>query len=292
MKTKIQAARLLASFQLIFSVLIAAAIIYGYVTYRSSLGQFTQALASSIGSVSNVVGMTAETIETKQSLIASGKQTLIASRALIKELKTAALNQTRQAPQLADSIRSASALTTRLGDTLSSVGDGLMLLVPTGLEMNGLRPIVVMTRPLKSQGQLLMADAQNIKIVGSGLLALSDTIANDGARLGAAFAVTGEQALRLLEETEKTLDGLQGNDLPKALQEMKSTSENLRNVSQQVNVAGNISMTFLVFGLLLSGWCFLNSLSHLLMINQYAGSAVRPAAPQTRIDSLPLKSDA
>lgn len=279
LQAKIQVARFLATFQLIFSVLIAATIVYGYVAYRSSFGQFTQALASSISSVSNVVGITAETIETKQSLITSTKQALVASRALVKELNAAALNQTRQAPQLADSIRSASMLTTRLGDTLSSVGDGLMFLVPTGLEMNGLRPIVVMTRPLKSQGQLLLTDARDIKTVGSGLLALSGTIANDGAKLGAAFAVTGEQALRLLEETEITLDGLQRTDLPKALQEMKSTSENLRNVSQQVNLAENISVAFLVFGLLLSGWCFLNSLSHLLTINRHAGSAVIPVVP-------------
>jgi hypothetical protein len=291
LKTKTQIARFLASIQLIFSILIAAAIIYGYMNYRSSLGQFIQALATSINSVSNVVGVTAETIETKQSIVTSTKQTLIASRALLKELNAAALNQTRQAPQLAESIRASSLLAARLSDTLNSVGDGLMLLVPTGLEMQGFRPIVVMTRPLKNHGLLLMEDAQNIKKFGNGLLALSGTIGNDGARLGAAFVVTGENALRLLDETEKTLDGLQENELPKALQAMKSASENLRKISQRISVTEDISMAFLIFGLLLSGWCFLNSLSHLLTINLHAGTASIPVVPQPRIDSLPSRSE-
>lgn len=272
---KTKAARLLALLQLVCSALLAASIVYGYATYRSSLGQFTEALSASIVSVSNVVGRTAETVESKQSVIESSKQTLLAFSALVKQLNTSALSQARQGPQLAESLRSASALVERLGDTLNSIGEGLMFSAPTGWEMEGLRPIVVMTRPLKNQGQLLLTDAQNIKAVGTSLLNASGTIANDGAKLGTAFVAMGEQTLRLLEETVKTLDRLQGNDLPVALQEMKSTSENLRNVSQQMKIASDISISLLIFGLLLSVWCFLNSLSHLMLIKQYENNPDR-----------------
>lgn len=262
-------ARFLGWLQLIISVMLATLIFFGYLTYRVPLGQFIESFATSIASISKVVGMTAETLETRQILIVNTKQTLIATRILIKELNATALTQTNQAPIYAASARDASTVLDSIGDVVNSIGDGLMFSAPTSLQMEGIRPVIVMSRPLEPQGQLLKTKALAVKGLGSSLLNASNAIESDGAKLGKAFMATTDQALKLLDETEKTLDRLQENDLPKALQEMKSTSENLRNISQEVvNIGGSIVIVFLAFGLLLSGWCFLNSLTLLMIANQ------------------------
>ena len=49
--------------------------------------------------------------------------------------------------------------------------------------------------------------------------------------------------------------------MPQAIAEMKSASESLHSASRQVNLAGHLGLVLLIAGLLLSGWCFLNSLS-------------------------------
>ncbi len=272
---KTQATQLLCWLQLLFSVLLATSIVYGYLNYRISLGQFIESLAATVSSISDVVGRTAETVETKQSLVASTKQTIAATRRLIKELNASAANQAKLAPQYANDLQSAANLAVRLGDALSAVGDGFMFSAPTSVQLEGIRPVILMSRPLEKQGQLLKTNAQEIKAVGSGLLNFSSAIANDGAKLGAELVATSQQALNLLEETEKTLDRLQGSDLPKALQDMRSTSGNLRKISQDVSIAGSIGTTILVFGLLLSGWCFLNSLNLLMLAKRHSTDSVR-----------------
>ena len=87
----------------------------------------------------------------------------------------------------------------------------------------------------------------------------------DAKGMGAALNETSAQALKVTTEIEKTLDRLKAQDLPKALANLKATSENLQSISRSVDLAGNIGEALLVIGLLLSVWCFLNSLSIIAM---------------------------
>jgi methyl-accepting chemotaxis protein len=268
--------KLIATFawlQLFISIALAATVIWGYTTYRASLGQFTQSVAASIVAVSNVVGRTAETIEAKQSLLGQASKTLFATRNLVKELQVTAENQARIAPQYAEGVRAASDTVGKLSVTFQSIGDGMMFTAPTGIEWHGMKPIVVKSRPLEKPAQSLKAHAQNFKAVSESLLGVSATIGRDGKNLSLAFRATSEQALKLLEETEKTLGRLKSNDLPKALVDLRETSENLRNVSNQVSVVGNVSEVFLIVGLLLAGWCFFNSLGLMLLNSKSVGSS-------------------
>ena len=251
--------------QLFISIALAATVIWGYMTYRASLGQFAQSVAAFIVAVSNVVGRTAETIEAKQSLIDQTGKTLLATRDLIKQLQVSAYNQANNAPQYAAGVRAVSDSVGKLGVTVGSIGNGLMFEAPTSIQWQGIHTKIIKTRPLQNQALEFKAHAQNIKVLSATLLAVSDTIGRDGKNLSLSFMATSEQALKLLEETERTLGRLKSNDLPKALVDLRDTSENLRNVSKQVGVVGNVSEVFLVVGLLLAGWCFFNSLGLMLL---------------------------
>ena len=115
-----------------------------------------------------------------------------------------------------------------------------------------------------------MARAKDFKVVSDSLLAVSTTVGQDGTKLSLAFIATSQQVLKMLEETEKTLGRIKSNDLPNALVDLRRTSENLRSVSEQVNLGGSLSKALLAVGLLLAGWCFFNSLSTLMLINTRA----------------------
>lgn len=275
----------LAWLQLIFSILISGSIVYGYLTFRAGLEQFANALSSSIVSVSEVVGMTAETMDARGDLVEHTKKMLSVSRSLVKELNKMALNQATLMPQYVESVRAVSAIANSLSHILDSVGDKLTFAVPTGVTMHGIRPELVMSHPLALQANELKLRAADIGALSANMTHISASLAKDGGTLGPAVMATTEQALSLLDESAKSLDRLQSHDLPKALMEMRSTSKNLRSMSQQVNAASRIGIVGLVFGLLLSGWLFLNSLSTLVLANQYPVEALNRPTIQTGSDA-------
>lgn len=256
----------LAWAQLITSLLLASAIVWGYVRYQPSLRQFIQSVAASIGAVSNVVLRTAETIETRRDLLEQAGQMVVATRSLVNELRVAAESQAKMGPQYADGLRSASKAAGKLGGSLDSMGDGLVRLsLPAGIRMEGMKPVFVMANPLAYKGQELKDGARDIKMVGESLAGISDALSRDAKNVTAAFVVTTEQALKVLVEIEKTLAQLRSQDLPKAMADLKTTSENLRNIGAQIDMVGNAGLLFLVVGLLLAGWCFLHSLAALML---------------------------
>jgi len=251
----------LAYAQLAFSTLFAATAIFGYVAFRTTLGQFTRSLAATIVSTANVIGQTAETVQTKQSLFDDALATLVSSRKVIEELRVSAQNQTTSAPKYAEGLRVTSEILTGTGDAYSKLGDGLMFSMPTSIQLEGIKPVLVMSKPLEKTGQSMKADAQSLKVLAGSLLAVSTSLAKDSKNLTSAITDTSDNAIKLLNETEKTLTSLRSLNMPQAIAEMKSASENLHSASRQVNLAGHFGLVLLIAGLLLSGWCFLNSLS-------------------------------
>jgi hypothetical protein len=238
------------------------------------LGQFFHAVADSIGAVSNVVGRTAETVEARQGLIVQTGKLLVSTRALLVELRVSAENQAKTLPQSAEGMRAASDVSRKLGSTLQSLSDGLLFSVPTSIEMNGMKPVVKMSRPLEKDAQFFKTLAQDIKTASQTLLDISVTMGRDGKNLSAAFITTSQDALRVLDEAERILGRLNTQDLPKALQDLRATSENLRAISEKVDIASDIGKVLLAVGLLLALWCALNSVSTLMLANAL------PAAPK------------
>ncbi len=261
---------LLAWLQIFVSLLLASVIVWGYEAYQTSLGKFAHLATAAIGAVSNVVVRTAETVEAKRDLLDQTAQMFVVTRRLIDELKVAVVNQERIAPQYAEGIHSASSLAAKLGGTLASIADRLSLEMPTGISMEGARPKVTMSRPLEKQAQALRQNAQGIKVVSESLLGIAATISRDGQNLSSAFIATSDQALKVIAEAEKALGRLRTQDLPKAIEDLKATSENLRQISTQVEIVGNLGLILLIVGLLLAGWCFLHSVGMLMLANSKA----------------------
>lgn len=73
-------------------------------------------------------------------------------------------------PQYAGHIRAASEVSGKLGGTLQSVSEGLLFSVPTSIEMDGMKTVVKMSRPLEKHAQDLKTQAQDIKAVSQTLL--------------------------------------------------------------------------------------------------------------------------
>lgn len=234
--------------------------------YQATLGQFVHSVAESIGAVSNVVSRTAETVDARRDLLDQTSQMLVVTRNLVKELRVATENQTKLGPQYAEGLHSASVVTGKLGNSMESLGEGMSRLsVPAGIQMVGMKPVVVMSQPMAKKGQELKDNAREIKAISAGLSGLSETLTHDAKNLSSAFVATTDQALLVLGEVEKTLARIKTQDLPKAIADLKSTSENLRSVSAQVDMVGNVGLILLIVGLLLATWCFLHSVGALML---------------------------
>jgi len=254
--------------QLIFSIFLGATAIWGYLGYRSAIGPFTQSLAKAIISSADVISRTAETVQAKQSMVDNTLALLVSSRKLVEELRSSAQTQAALVPKYAEALRSASALFGTADNVFSTLGNSLTFSVPTSIAMQGLKPVLVMTQPLAPTGQSIKQNGAQLKSLGDALERISSSMTKDGQNLTTAFIDTSNQTIKLLDDTEKTLAALKGLEFPKALADLKIASDNLRAVGTQVDMAGNIGLVLLIAGLLLAGWCFLNSLHMLYLTNE------------------------
>lgn len=260
--------KILAWLQIVFSTLLAATVVWGYVSFQTALGEFTKSLGTAIIATAGVISQTAETVQTKQTLLDNSLEMLISSRKLIEELRISAQNQSELAPKYADGFSGAAGILSSAGNVFLALGDSLMFSLPTSIQMDGLRPVFVMTRPLEPTGQTIKGNAQQLKLLGDGLQAVSSSLAKDSKNVSAAFVDTSNHAIKVLGAAEKALAELNAQELPKAIAELKIASDNLRTVSTQVDIAGNVGLVLLIAGLLLAGWCFLNSVSVLYMTDE------------------------
>ena len=261
--------------QLLVSFLMASAAIGAYVLSQAPLAQLVQSVAASIGAVSNVVGRTAETVQARQGLIGQTGKLLGSTRLLLEQLQVAAQNQAKMAPQYAQGMRAASQVSAKLGGTLQSISEGLQFSVPTSIEMNGVKPVVKMSRPLEQQAQNLKTQAQDIKAISQSLLDISVTMGQDGKNLSAAFITTSQDALKVVDEAERTLGRLNTQDLPKALEDLRETAQSLHAISEKVAIASYIGKALLAMGLLLAVWCALSSIFKLMLVKALAADPKR-----------------
>jgi hypothetical protein len=253
--------------QLVASVAFAVVLLWGYVTFQSSLAQIVQSIVASFGAVSNTVARTAETVEGRRELFNQSAQMLAETRKLIRELVVVTEDQARLAPQTAASLKAAASIAGKLSGLAQAVSDQMMFSAPSGIRWEGMRPVVVMSRPLEASAGNIRTIAQEIKTVSEGMASIATSIGRDGQNLGGAVVASGNQALKVIAEAEKTLERINAQDLPKAIEELKATSQNLNVVSAQVDMLGKGGVVLLVAGLILAVWCFLNSLGFLMLAN-------------------------
>ena len=268
----------LAWFQLAISLLLAAVIIWGYASFQATFGQFISSLAASVGAVSTVVVRTAETVEARQDMLNETQKMLVVTRNQITELKGVTANQVKSAPQYASGLKSVSSLLSTLAGPAQSLGEKMMVISIPNIQIVGIKPVVTMSKPFEDDGRRLKESAEQFKVVGVTLAGISESIGQDGQKLNAAFIAMSDQAIKVIDEAEKTLARLKTQDLPKAIAELKTTSENLRSISLKIDAVSNLGLIMLVIGLLLALWCIAHSLGALLLARSHAIDSVADKA--------------
>ncbi len=256
---------------MLLSVVLAGTILFGYAVFRAPVATALDALSSSILSVSNVIEATAGSLASRGELINSTRQTLAQTRVAIKETSKAISGQTAQASKRAEELQDASSFLSQTSETMNRLADGLIsFTAPMGIEFDGVKPLVVMKRPLEAYGKDLKPRAAELKTIAEGALNLSKTVATDGVQLGGAFSKLSEQTVKMLEESERTLEGVQNQDLPRSVKEMRETAEHLKLVTKEIaSVSENLGMLVLVAGLLFSAWLFLNSINIIALARRH-----------------------
>lgn len=262
--------------QMLLSFLLAGTILVGYTVLRTPLATAIDALSNSIFSVSNVIEATAGTLGSRNELIDSTRQTMAQTRIAIQEVSAAISGQTAQASKRAEELQAASSLISRTSEALNNLADGLIsFTAPMGVEFEGVKPLVVMKRPLETSGKNLKPIAQEIRTISDGVLHLSKTVATDGLKLGKAFAQLGEQTIKMLEESERTIEGVQNQDLPRSVKEMRDAAEHLKEVNQKmVSASESLGWFLLAAGLLFSTWMFLNSINMIALAKRHKSTEI------------------
>ena len=265
MKTRNRYFAALAWVQLVVSLLFACAILWGYVTYQASIGSFVSAMAESVGAMSNVVVRTAETVEARKEMLDETQKMLVVLRDSITKLNEAAEKQALLAPQYSTGMMAAAGFVNKLASPLQAIGEKMTSISIPSIQVDGIRPVVTITKPYEEQGRQLRAAAQEVKAVSESLTEISKAIGQDGQKVGSAFIATSRQALKVIGETEKTLLHLKTEDLPKAVADLKATSKGLHIVSTQLKTISQLGVVALMGGLLLALWCAVHSFGALML---------------------------
>jgi len=261
---------------MLLSSLLAGTILVGYTVLRTPWATAIDALSNSIFSVSNVIEATAGTLGSRNELIDSTRQTMAQTRIAIKEVSAAISGQTAQASKRAEELQAASSLISRTSEALNNLADGLIsFTAPMGVEFEGVMQLASNSCPLETSGKNLKPIAQEIRTISEGVLHLSKTVATDGLKLGKAFAQLGEQTIKMLEESERTIEGVQNQDLPRSVKEMRDAAEHLKEVNQQMVAASeSLGWFLLTAGLLFSTWMFLNSVNMIALAKRHKSTEI------------------
>ena len=260
----------LAWLQLVISLLLAALIIWGYLSFNSSLTKFVRSLAESVDAISKVVIATAETIEAKKALLDNTQKTLNHTRTVINTLKDLAKNQAKLGPEYATGMKATSNLLGQVAAPLQNFGTQLQAISVPNIKIDGVKPVVTMTQPFSGQGKQLEQAAQDAKSVAATIAKVSDSIGQDGGKLSDEIIKTSDQAIAVVDEAAKSLTRLHDQDLPTAINNLKTTSANLRGVSKQIDTLPNVGLFILACVLLLALWCIVNSLGSLALASSNA----------------------
>ncbi len=129
-----------------------------------------------------------------------------------------------------------------------------------------------------------------MKTVSESMASIATTVGRDGHNLATGIIATGDQALKLIGEAEKTLDRINAQDLPKAIAEMKSTAQELTRVSARVDMVSKGGVVLLGAGVILAVWCFLNGLAMLMLVS---ANTPAPAAGSLgeQVAAVPMGDD-
>ena len=134
----------LAWAQLVISVVIISTVIYGHLKFHDTWAENGPFLESTRASLQHA----------KQSL-AQANDTLPGISSGL--------------PTIGFALRNANVALTKTADVMENLSSSMRFSAPTSIEMQGIRPIIVMTRPLETNANDVKAQASVIRDIGSSL---------------------------------------------------------------------------------------------------------------------------
>ncbi len=202
----------LAWTQLIVSVGVIATVIYGQINFYDTWeanGPF---------------------IESTRSSLRNAKQSLEQANQSITFIHD-------ELPSYRTALQGANATLLRTATVIENISAAMRFSAPTSIEMQGIKPIVVMSRPLEPSANELKAQATEIRQVANGLQSAEKSI-----------------------QTMPTLL----TDIGKTMASSQAAITQLEPMIGQIEVLMNWGS---LIALLIAIWCFLNSLSTLAMVH-------------------------
>lgn len=239
--------------QLIFSILLGAATVSAYVTYRASVGDVSRSLAASILSLSDVISQVSHTLKVRQDLIDATRETILSSRKLVVEMQASAEAQGKLLPQYASNLMNSAALAADLGKKAIAAGDLMQVSIPTGIRREGLKPALTRSQPFAVQGDAVKAHGENIMEMSNRLTAIANSLSNNVPKLNAAFSETCRQTIKLLDTMAMTTEKLSLQELPKAISALEAASQHLRQASERATGVEWLAGILLIIGIAFAG---------------------------------------
>lgn len=245
--------RLVGWAQIVLSALLAASVVFMYVTYSTSIGRMLGNAATTLRTGADAISRVAETVRTQQETVDASIQALDAGRMLVGEIRSAGEVLTTQVlpPFVVNTQKAAKSMNDASG-TFKALGAKIEFLVPTSIEMQGVKPIVVYTRPLRDQAAQMLIVGQNLQNLGKDLNDTSAVLDAQAKKMGAAVSDTSQKTVLLL-------DGLRGNMtrvktlyLPGLTADLKAMETGLREMGDQLQNVEWLVRAVLIFALALA----------------------------------------
>jgi hypothetical protein len=252
---------ILAWLQLAASLAIAAVTVYVYSEFRPAFSDGIRSATAAVTGVSEAMERASETIEARRRLISQAAGVLAMAATQIDQVEGLASGQAKVAPQYAQGLQSASALLLDLAGTSRDIALAMDVEMPSGVTIQGTKPVYTTSRPLAGPAKKLYESAARLKDVGTALSTAASSLVSGAQILDKTISETSRQSRTLVGELEKTVNLLASKELPDALDDLKKTSASLRLLSRMIEDAQGIGAWLVFAGLLLSLWCLLNSLT-------------------------------
>jgi methyl-accepting chemotaxis protein len=267
--------RIIGWLQLILSILLTITTIGVYLSYRSSLGDMSKSLASSVLSVSDVITKVATTIEVRQELIDDTAEVLVSSRKLVADMKSSAEAQATMLPRYVDSLRDTSTAMAGIGNTAVEISSSMQFKAPTSFHWQGLRPVLDWTIPLERHATALRKNGELVIRLSGNVASIAESVNTDAQKVNAGVIDMSQKTLKLIDHSVKATEKLKSQDLPHAISALKATADNLRQASAEAKGMEQFALSLLIAGLVLGVLFAFNSVGVLLIAETLSmGSAI------------------
>lgn len=201
----------LAWVQLVVSVGIIAAVVYGHLKFHDTWAE------------------NGPFLESTRTSLQHAKQSLVQANNTLPGINSSL-------PALASALRNANVAVIKTADVMDSLSNNMRFAAPTGIEMQGIKPLIVMTRPLEPS-------ANDVKVQATVFRSIGNTL---------------ESSINSIQMMPSVL-----SELSKTMTASQAAITQLEPMIGQIEILVNWGS---LIALLIAIWCLLNSLSTLALV--------------------------